>query len=147
MKSNKGFTLIELMIVIAIIAILMSYAIPAYQDYTVRAKAGEGLTLSSSIKSTISESWVSAVDITTLSSGINGIPAANNTTGNNVSQILVTAGVIEVTYNNDDSRLAGETLTLTPLVPGNAKNPGTSLLWECSSSLENKYLPSECRAP
>lgn len=146
MNKNKGFTLIELMIVIAIIAILMSYAIPAYQDYTVRAKAGEGLSLSSALKSTISESWVSAVDITTLSSGVNGIPAAATTTGANVSQILVTAGVIEVTYSND-TRLAGETLTLIPLVPGNAKNPGASLLWECSSTLQNKYLPADCRAP
>ncbi|MCW8869922.1 MAG: prepilin-type N-terminal cleavage/methylation domain-containing protein, partial [Proteobacteria bacterium] len=58
MNKSQGFTLIELMIVIAIIAILMAYAIPAYRDYTVRAKAGEGISMTASLKSLISEHWV-----------------------------------------------------------------------------------------
>ncbi|WP_255590481.1 pilin [Marinicella meishanensis] len=129
------------MIVIAIIAILMSYAIPAYRDYTVRAKAGEGLNLSASIKSTISEIWVNTGDLSGVNSGTNGLPAAPLVTGANVSQISVTDGEIEVTFANDVV-LAGQTLTLTPIlgVPG-------SLGWDCTSSLQNRYLPVDCRTP
>ncbi len=145
-KKTTGFTLIELMIVIAIIAILMAYAIPAYRDYTVRAKAGEGLTLSSGLKSYISEQWVNTGDVATLSSGINGVPVANTITGENVSQVAVNAGVITVSYFND-ATLLGNTLTLSPAVPGSAGNPGTSLLWICTSSLNNRYLPISCRTP
>jgi len=141
-SNTKGFTLIELMIVIAIIAILMSYAIPAYRDYTVRAKAGEGIALAAGLKSTISESWVSAIDISTLNSGADGIPAANTITGANVSQIAVASGVITVSYANDPA-LAGNTLTLTPANTSVATSG--SLEWTCSSSLADRYLPADCR--
>ncbi|MCX7552941.1 pilin [Marinicella sp. S1101] len=145
-KTTAGFTLIELMIVIAIIAILMSYALPAYRDYTVRTKVGEGISLSSSLKSAISEIWVSTGVLTGVNSSTNGIPAAAGYGGTNVSQIEVSDGVIEVSYNNDPA-LAGQTLTLSPILPGNAGNAGTSLIWQCDSSLENKYLPTQCRTP
>lgn len=129
------------MIVIAIIAILMSYAIPAYRDYTVRSKAGEGIILSASIKSTVSEIWVNTGDINGVNSGTNGLPAAALVTGSNVSQISVTNGEIEVTYANDNV-LNGHTLTLSPIlgVPG-------SLGWDCTSTLQNRYLPVDCRTP
>ena len=144
MKSKEqGFTLIELMIVIAIIAILMSYAIPAYRDYTVRAKAGEGISMAASMKSFISEHWVNEGEVASLNSGTGGVPAAADMTGNNVSQISVTAGVIQVTFSND-ATLAGETLTMTPSLPPVG---GGSLEWECTSSLDNRYLPIDCRTP
>lgn len=148
MNTNKsrGFTLIELMIVIAIIAILMAYAIPAYRDYTVRAKAGEGIAMSASLKSLISEHWVNEGEVATLNSGAGIVPAAANFTGENVSQIAVTSGVIQVSYFND-ATLAGETLTLTPNIPGFGGNTGASLEWVCTSSLENRYLPVDCRTP
>lgn len=145
-NNAKGFTLIELMIVIAIIAILMAYAIPAYRDYTVRTKAGEGLSISAALKSTISEIWVNSGDVSALNSGTNGIPSAISITGSNISQVEVSAGVIEVTFNNDPT-LIGETMTLTPILPGTAGNVGSSLFWQCRSSLDNRYLPSECRTP
>ena len=144
LNSQGGFTLIELMIVIAIIAILMSYAIPAYRDYTIRTKVGEGLALSAGVRSYISEAWVSAEDISTYSSGTNGIVAASSITGAYISQVSVSGGVIEVMYVNDPA-ITGETLTLTPLLPGSANNSGTSLFWQCSSAMPDRYLPSECR--
>lgn len=145
-NKQKGFTLIELMIVIAIIAILMSYAIPAYQDYTVRAKASEGLSLAAGLRTYLSESWVASSDISTFNSGSNGVPVANTIIGTYVSEIQVNSGVITVSFANDD-RLNGETLTLTPYEPGVGPNTSSSLIWECTSSLLNRYLPSECRAP
>ncbi len=144
--KNHGFTLIELMMVIAIIAILMAYAIPAYRDYTVRTKAGEALSVASGLKSNISEVWVNDGDVSMLNSGTNGIPSATSITGNNISQVEVTAGVIEVSFFNDPD-LSGETLTLTPILPGTGGNTGTSLFWQCRSTLNNRYLPSECRTP
>lgn len=145
-KKQKGFTLIELMIVIAIIAILMSYAIPAYRDYTVRTKVGEGLSVSAGVRSLISEAWVASEDLATYSSGSNGVPPAVAITGSYVGQVAVAGGTITVTYANDPD-ITGQTLTLTPLPPGVGGNGGTSLLWDCTSNLDNRYLPSGCRTP
>ncbi|WP_179952239.1 pilin [Marinicella rhabdoformis] len=146
LRKKQGFTLIELMIVIAIIAILMSYAIPAYRDYTVRTKAGEAFSVVGAVKTVVSEYWVNEGTITSLNSGSNGIPAANLITGSNVSQVQVSAGVIEVTFSND-ATLNGQTMTFSPVLPGTGTNASSSLFWECTSSLNNRFLPVECRTP
>lgn len=144
MNKNRGFTLIELMIVIAILAILMAYAIPAYRNYTVRAKAGEALMLAAPLKRFISEVWVNTSVVNNLNSGVGGVPTATSMTGEYVSQISVVGGVITAIYQNDVT-LTGNTLTLTPHIPGSGSNNGNSLLWVCTSTLNNQFLPPDCR--
>jgi len=136
-----GFTLIELMIVIAIIAILMSFAIPAYQNYVARTKAAEGLSMASALRQAVSQAWVNSEDIATLSNGSNGIGPASDYQGNWVQGITVTNGVIRVNFNNKSSLLAGNSVTLTPILPGASGNAGSSLLWACSTSLPSTLDP------
>jgi len=144
MKKQQGFTLIELMIVVAIIGILAAIAIPAYQDYTIRAQVSEGLNLSGGAKAAVTEFYqdrgVLPADNTEA-----GIAAAAEIQGNYVSQVAVLAGVITVTYSavapqQANAAIDGATLTLTP----NVANVG-SVGWTCTGSLQNKHLPAACR--
>ncbi len=141
-RSNQsGFTLIELMIVIAIIAILMSFAIPAYQNYVARTKAAEGVSLASSLRQYVSQAWVNSEDISTLNNGSNGIGAASDYQGEWVQGIQVTGGVLQVNFNNKSPLLAGNSVTLTPIEPGSGGNTGSSLLWSCSTTLPAQLDP------
>lgn len=145
MKAQKGFTLIELMIVVAIIGILAAVAIPAYQDYTVRARVSEGLTLASPAKLTVVEN--ANAGAAKLNTGYVA-PAATN----NVSSIAVsdTTGVITITYT---SKAQGTVIKLTPtytaaktaLAAGTV--PTDAIQWACTvdSEAHQKYVPSECR--
>lgn len=155
---QKGFTLIELMIVVAIIGILAAIAIPAYQDYIVRSQVTEGLTMASSVKAAVAEfradrgTW--PADNTAL--GITTAP-----TGKYVSGIVVNAGQIRITFGGTDvnSAINGQTLFLTPGV-----TPSADVVWRCGNrviaataswaaaisgndgTLTGKYRPSNCRA-
>jgi type IV pilus assembly protein PilA len=157
-KIQKGFTLIELMIVVAIIGILAAIAIPAYQDYIVRSQVSEGLTMASSVKTAVAEfradrgTW--PADLATL--GITVTP-----TGKYVSGITVAGGQIQIAFGGTDvnSAIAGSTLFLTPGV-----TPSSDVVWRCGSrviaasaswavavsgtdgTLLGKYRPSNCRA-
>jgi len=142
MKKQQGFTLIELMIVVAIIGILAAIAIPAYQDYTIRAQVSEGINLASGAKAAISEYFMDS-GVLPASNADAGLEAAANISGNYVSQVAVgAAGVVTVTYSGPEvnAQIAGQTLTLTPTT-----NAG-SVQWQCASgTLQPKHVPSACR--
>jgi len=166
-KLQKGFTLIELMIVVAIIGILAAIAIPAYQDYTIRAQVSEGLNLAAAAKAAIAESFLNTgnapADRTTAGMSPNG----TDTQGKYVTSVDVLAGNITVTYGAAaNAQITGDTLEITPLVSAD-----NSVLWQCGAAgappgsvggmpmgaahtggtlgaaggAENKYLPAACR--
>ena len=112
-KVQQGFTLIELMIVVAIIGILAAIAIPAYQDYTIRAKVTEGIGLADAAKTAVSEAYQSA-DIAGVSAlALSWVPTATKY----VTGVTIAAtGVITVTYSGVVPQLLNKTLKLTPYV-------------------------------
>jgi type IV pilus assembly protein PilA len=137
---QQAFTLIELMIVVAIIGILAAIATAAYENYVARAQMTEALSLSGGLKTIVGRaSWEKGA-LTGVNSGDDGIPAAASYTGKYVSQVEVVDGVITATIKaTANTRIANKTLTLAPTPMGG------SLMWACSSNAEPKYLPSDCR--
>jgi type IV pilus assembly protein PilA len=140
MKKQQGFTLIELMIVVAIIGILAAIAIPAYQDYTIRAQVSEGLNLAGGAKAAVSEYTMDRGRFPT-DNNLAGISASGDISGKYVTQVAVAAGVITVTYGNEaHSLLSTNTLVLTPTT-----NAG-SVEWDCAGGgIADKHLPAACR--
>jgi type IV pilus assembly protein PilA len=162
-KLQKGFTLIELMIVVAIIGILAAIAIPAYQDYTIRAQVSEGMNLAAAAKAAVAESFLNR-GAAPANRSVAGMSAnATDTSGKYVTAVNVSSGVITVTYGNEaNSQLNGLTLEIVPYV-----TPDNSVAWRCggavaptntimngatytggtlaSNTSNLKYLPSACR--
>jgi type IV pilus assembly protein PilA len=139
MSMQKGFTLIELMIVVAIIAILAAIAIPAYQDYTIRAQVSEGLTLASGGKTAVAEYYQNRGAYPTDNS-VAGMAVAASIRGNFVTAVTVAAGVITVAYGNSaNSKILASTALLSPT------DRGGSIEWDCTSAIADRYLPTQCR--
>ncbi|MCH8219744.1 MAG: pilin [Proteobacteria bacterium] len=160
-KIQQGFTLIELMIVVAIIGILAAIAIPAYQDYTIRAQVTEGLNLSAALKASVSEEFADSGlwPVALINLGITAPPS-----GRYVNALIITSGTISVTFGNDSNATlataGANLLTIKPWVSLNL-----DVIWACGNSgqpagageaptgnsgtiattVPNKYMPSACR--
>ena len=146
MKKQQGFTLIELMIVVAIIGILAAIAIPAYQDYTIRAQVSEGLSLSAGAKAAVAEYYQDQGDYPQGNTGSKGagIEKASNIVGQYVTKVEVGAGdgIITVTYGGKaNQNIQGKSLKLEAF-----DNKG-SVSWTCADNvgLVDKWLPAACR--
>ena len=130
-KVQQGFTLIELMIVVAIIGILAAIAIPAYQDYTIRAQVTEGMNLAAAAKAAVAESFTNkgVAPATRTAAGMS--PNAADTLGKYVTGVQVTNGVIQITYGGTEvnATIAGGDLRLVPYV-----SPDNSVSWQCGAA-------------
>jgi len=166
-KIQQGFTLIELMIVVAIIGILAAIAIPAYQDYTIRAKVTEGLSLGSSGKIAVSEGYQSGDMDGVNTNALDWNPTYALNPSKYIASIVITpaSGVITVTYGNEaPPQITNQTLKLSPFVAGVALGPGMTgaIDWACTTltkatatsrgmgaaatgTLVGRYAPSECK--
>ena len=165
-KLQKGFTLIELMIVVAIIGILAAIAIPAYQNYTIRAQVAEGLSLAASAKAAVAEVFLNrgSAPATRVAAGMSA--NATDTSGKFVTSVEITNGVITVTYGGTEANsvIVDKTLTMTPY-----ESTDLSVVWRCGASpapvglqtlgtsgggtaavytaptVADQYLPASCR--
>ena len=164
-RTEKGFTLIELMIVVAIIGILASLATSAYQTYSVRAQVTEGLNLAGNAKVPVVDSFLIRGEAPTNRTQAGMTPNATDTQGSYVSSVEIVDGRVDVTFGNRaNASIAGQTLSLTPY-----ETVGTDVVWRCgnanapaglnpmgtagggnvsayaASTVDNRYLPASCR--
>ena len=138
--KTSGFTLIELMIVVAIIAILAAIALPAYQDYLIRAQVSEGISLATGARAAVWD-FVSQHGRMPPSNDSAGLPTNTSIAGKYVTSVDATGGVIKVAYGGQaNAAITGLSLMLSPYTHAG------SIEWAChSTTLSGKYLPTSCR--
>ena len=160
-RTNGGFTLIELMIVIAIIGILASLAVSAYQTYTVRAQIAEGLNMAAGAKTPITDAYTNDGVAPADRSAAGMTPDPTDTRGAYVSQVAISNGRIDITFGGPKAHadIIGDTLSVTPY-----ETVGNTVIWRCGyaaapaggalmnggdahldPTLEARYLPTNCR--
>lgn len=141
-RTQKGFTLIELMIVVAIIGILAAIALPAYQDYTIRAQVSEGLSLASGARTAVTEYFQNTGDLPTDNDEA-GISEPTDIQGNYVESVTIgtPAGLIDAEFGGDaNTAISGDSILLSPITLTG------SVQWICrSNDILDKHLPTNCR--
>jgi type IV pilus assembly protein PilA len=140
-KTQPGFTLIELMIVVAIIGVLAAIAIPTYQDYSTRAQISEAMSLASGVRPSVAVYYQSNGSYPTDNAEA-GIAVAAEIAGKYVESVTINGGQINALLRSAApviQRIQGETLTMSPV------SHSGSLEWHCFGSVDPKYYPAACR--